>query len=1344
MGVNGLPVAQEHLYVCGPGMVLQKTDAGLAFGTASELSALPASANLLYSMSETTHHPLAVVLLSGRVAVGDHALAAVKAAGGLVLETKQAEAAGTVSAQDGIDATTPDAVVPVESIADELAHFASTAAGHASDTLKAIIDLVSTRSSHDFRLYKTGTLHRRIEQQMLLSKFDRVDAAGYLALLRENDAECDRLAEAMLINVTSFFRDPKVFQLLGGTVIPDLVRAHDPEVPLRAWCVGCSTGEEAYSLAILFLEAIAADGRPIRLQMFASDIGTDAVATARNGRYPETIRNVVSAAHLQRYFSHDDQGYQANALLRNAIVFTVHDILADPPFPQMDLVSCRNVLIYFTPAAQAHVISLCRFALRKHGLLLLGSAETIDESAIGFETVAKAERLYRKGGEARHDLPGLGAEPPSLRARATPMAFPMFRPRETAIAELARRLVLDTHAPAAILIDRAGKCLYSLGPTARYLHVARGYPTTDLLDMARPALRARLRSAIDQVLNGKPRVLITDNRVDETTFSIDVKAAKHEGEMLLLVAFVEDSSSEREAARRKRVAGPQTADVEEELAAAQQELQLALEALDASRERQNEIDEDALAVTQEYKITNDELLTSKEELQSLNEELTVLNAQLHDALERQRSTSDDLQNVLYSTDVATLCLDTELRIRFFTPAVRAIFTIINSDVGRPLDDLRPLAGDEHLAADCKAVLGGSPPLECDLELSGGRWSHRRVLPYHTHDKQIDGVVITFADITERRQAKRILLVGKQQAEAASIAKSRFLAAASHDLRQPLQSLILLQALLTETVQEAAAASLIERFGQTLDAMTSMLNVLLDINQIEAGVVQTEEIDFPVDAIFARLRDEFAPLAEAQRLSLRIPPCSLRVHSDPRLLEQMIRNLLANALKYTRSGGVLLGCRRDRGRIRIEMWDTGIGIAEADLRTIFDEFRQVDNAARELSKGLGLGLSIVHRLGVLLGHDVGARSRLGKGSVFSIKVPAAMSDIASGQVVPLERVTANITRQSRIIVIEDDPDVRDLLELLLKGAGHIVQKADSGEGALALITNGAIRPDLVLADYNLPGSLDGLAALAEIRRSVGQWIPGIILTGAISREAQKTIAEEDCAHLTKPVKPAELMNAISELVGGGTEAKSANGVDDVVVYVIDGQAQVRASIRDVLSTEGLRVDCYPDAETFLAAHRRGGEGCLLTNATLPGMSGMDLLVRLREMQDPLPTIMMTASSDVNLAVAAMKAGACDFIEKPVSRSRLLGSIGRALAQSHEYGVAHAHQDVAARQVADLTPRQLEVMERVLAGQPSKVIAADLGISQRTVEHHRAAIMRIMNAKSIPELARAVLAADRRTL
>jgi two-component system CheB/CheR fusion protein len=764
----------------------------------------------------------------------------------------------------------------------------------------------------------------------------------------------------------------------------------------------------------------------------------------------------------------------------------------------------------------------------------------------------------------------------------------------------------------------------------------------------------------------------------------------------------------------------------------------------------NPIDKVPLSVREEFDSTDEALRQSKEELQALNADLSTLNAQLQETLDRQRTMSNDLQNVLYSTEVAILFLDAGLNIRFFTPATRAVFNILPGDIGRPLADLRSLAADAALTEDARAVLKHSTPVEQEVEAQNGVYFSRRILPYHAHDDAMDGVVITFTDITDRKHAAKALEEAKLDADLANVAKSRFLAAASHDLRQPLQSLAFLQGLLAKAVQGDREKELVKRLEQTLGAMSSMLNTLLDINQIEAGVVRPEVVSFPISDLLQRLRDEFTYHAQAGGLDLRVVGSSASVRSDPRLLELMMRNLISNAIKYTPKGCILVGCRRRNGLLSIEIWDTGIGIAEADQQAIFSEYHQVGNAARERSRGMGLGLSIVQRLGGLLGHRVLVRSRPGKGSVFAIEVPVPKAHGGSKPLVQMaggmdREPDAEIRRKGKVLVIEDDPEVRDLLVLLLRGEGHRVAIATEAAGALDFIARGGLRPDVILTDYNLPGGMSGLEAVAKIRDRLHHQLPAIVLTGDISTETLRQAAAQDCIQLNKPVKLPDLAQLIQTLLPPArlrgappTSEFAANG-SKPIIFVIDDNPQVCEGLCAVLQEDGRVAQGYATAEAFLAAYDPSREGCLLVDAYLPGMSGLELLERLQAEGRQIPAIMITANSDVTIAVHAMKAGALDFLEKPVAMEDLLASVDMALDQSHDATKLHAWRADAAHLVAGLTHRQHEVMDMVLAGHPSKNIAADLGISQRTVETHRASIMKKTGSKSLPALARMALAA-----
>ena len=1485
---DGMPIEPEHVYLIPPGFYLSIRAGALRLSQPRERhgARLPFDF-FLRSLADELGERAICVILSGTGGDGSLGLKAVKEKGGLVIAQEPSEAEYDGMPRSAIMTGVVDLVLPVAEIPEAVATYGRRKelmpTDHPPDWLAEIVNLVRTKTSHDFALYKPGTLSRRIERRMALAGVD--DSGRYLDMLRENPAELELLAKDLLINVTGFFRDPKAFELLAEKVIPDLVRRHPADRPLRIWVAGCSTGEETYSLAMLFTEEITAAKRNIKLQVFASDVDEDAVALAREGRYPESIAADVSPQRLARFFTQEEHGHRVVPELRAVVVFTVQDVLSDPPFSRLDLISCRNLLIYLRPEAQQKVLLLFHFALSEGGILLLGSSETVGSLDGRFEPIAKTQRIYRQIGRSRHgeiDVPiGSGGG-----ARAIwPAAPHPAAARSISARDLTHRLLIETYAPASVLVNRKYECLYYSGPTDRYLQVAAGEPSRDLLAMAREGLRTKLRSAVQQASRDHANATATGA---ETSYGgsalavrIEVHPVQRDGEELLLVSFFDEPARElgRDRAVEPAAEVSRVAELERELEATRKELESAIHDLEIGNEEQKAINQEAMSANEEFQSTNEELTTSREELQSLNEELTALNSQLQETLERQRSTSNDLHNILDSSGVATLFLDSELNIRFFTPAAKSLFRVIASDIGRPLADLTPRVADRDLLADASAVLTSLAPLGREIEADGGAWYVRRILPYRTQDNRIDGVVITFADISEMKAAEReiraahaysdnvidtirqplvvldeelrivsanrafystfvldpgaaigqplhavvapadtsglrnfleraqvdqfpvadyeaeielpatgarqfllnarkilepdrrpktllavdditeskhateALVAARQLAEQANLGKSRFLAAASHDLRQPLQTISLLHEILAKKVEGEDTLRLVGRLDETVSAMSSMLDTLLDINQLEAGIVRREMVDFPINSVLDHLRAQFAFHAAAHGLGWRVVPSSLSVRSDRRLLEQMIRNLLSNAVKYTSEGRILLGCRRRGEMLRVEVWDTGIGIPEEQLQEIFEEFRQLDNPARERSKGLGLGLAIVERLADLLGHTVDVRSRPGKGSVFAVEVPL-------GHGVPHWRphqfsheATKPRHQGGTILVVEDDPSVREMLALVLDGEGFRTTTVEDGPRALELAVRGAVRPDLVVADYNLPNGLNGLRVVAGLREAFDHEVPAIILTGDISTDTLREIAEGGHLHLNKPVKARDLITLIrrclaepdplarasirqpsepSEVVGDGAQPPT--------IFVVDDDSAVREALRDLLLGDGLTVEIYASSEAFLDAYRPGGDGCLLVDARMPGMGGLALLQRLKSEGTRLPAIMITGQGDVPMAVEAMRAGAADFIEKPIRRDELFASIEHALEQLRDSTKLTVRREAAAAHLAGLTARQRQIMELVLAGHPSKNIAADLGISQRTVENHRAAVMKKTGSHSLSALIRLALAAD----
>lgn len=803
---EGVAVERNHIYVIPAGVYLAVADGALHLSEPAEAHGARMPIDfLLASMADDLGKGAVGIILSGTGTDGTEGLAALRKAGGFVIVQEPAEAEFDGMPQSAVASGVADAVLPVAKMPAALVAFvkglrpAPSRVPTATEepALPQIIQLLRANTAHDFTLYKMGTLQRRIERRMAIASPPLTDMGEYLAVLKEDADELAVLATDLLINVTAFFRDTKVFDLLEKTIIPDIVKAHEDGQPLRIWIAGCSTGEETYSLAILFVEAIAAAKRQIKLSVFASDVDPDAVATAREGHYPDSITDAVSPARLKRFFVKAETGYTVSPDLRGDVVFTIQDLLADPPFSKLDFVSCRNVLIYLGAEAQAKVIALFHFALKKDGILLLGTSETVGHADAMFVSVAKSERVYRQVGKSRPS-PLVFATSAGDTLRVPPRVDQGTEgTRHSAFADLCRRLVLDNLAPAAVLINRRHECLYSVGPTERYLRVPQGYPTHDVLAMATPGLRARIREAVEQVNEKAPHIRTMGGHAKRdglsVAFDIDVRLVMHNQEELLLIGFIDAQAAPAKSdAPSKSEDNARVAELEQDLATARTDLTVAIRDLESAHDDHRAVNEEALSINEEYQSANEELLTSKEELQSLNEELTALNGQLQETLERQRTTSNDLQNVLYSTEVATLFLDAELKIRFFTPATKGLFNLIPGDVGRPLSDLNALSVDPTLADDARGVLHNSHASDCEVAGLGGVWYLRRILPYRTNSDGVEGVVITFTDITERKNARKALELAKREADIANLAKSRFLAAASHDLRQPLQSLALLQ------------------------------------------------------------------------------------------------------------------------------------------------------------------------------------------------------------------------------------------------------------------------------------------------------------------------------------------------------------------------------------------------------------------------------------------------------------------------------------------------------------------------------------------------------------------------
>ncbi|MEI6196923.1 MAG: CheR family methyltransferase, partial [Verrucomicrobiota bacterium] len=717
------------------------------------------------------------VILSGMGSDGTMGLKAIKEKGGVTLVQEPASAKFDSMPRSAINAGLADIVAPVEDlpvkIIDYLRHplvITKTMfplEEKDQSALEKVLILLRSRTGQDFSLYKKNTIYRRIERRMGIHQIVRI--ASYVRYLQENPQEIEFLFKELLIGVTSFFRDPEAWEQLRGEAFPQLLAGRPAGGVLRAWSAGCSTGEEAYSLAIAFKEALeqVKPAENFSLQIFATDLDRDAIDKARQGIYPENICADVSAEQLRRFFKREDRGYRVTNEIREMVIFAPQSLIMDPPFTKLDILSCRNLLIYLTPEVQKKLMPLFHYSLAPGGILLLGSAETVGTFTDLFTPVDNKLRIFRRTESV------LRTEPISFPSSfsAGPANGAEERPAPKPAASLqsqADQLVLQHYAPPTVLVNDKGDIFYISGHTGKYLEPAAGKANWNLFVMARESLRYELSSAFQKALRQKEKVKLTGLNLGADgggqCVNVTLQRLDEPGSLqgLVMIVFT-DVPAPVAAKTAGRLAKPQVrstrmAELEQEL------LQVRDEARSTHEEMQTS-QEEFRSANEELQSTNEELTTSKEEMQSLNEELQTVNAELQAKVYELSRASNYMKNLLDSTDIATLFLDKDLNVRRFTPRATNIIKLIPGDAGRPITDLSTDLRYPELADDTREVLQKLAPVEKSVATRDGRWFTVRIMPYRTMDDRIDGVVITFANITVAKT-----LEAKLRGESASLEK----------------------------------------------------------------------------------------------------------------------------------------------------------------------------------------------------------------------------------------------------------------------------------------------------------------------------------------------------------------------------------------------------------------------------------------------------------------------------------------------------------------------------------------------------------------------------------------------
>lgn len=703
------------------------------------------------------------VIFSGTGSDGSAGVKAIKKAGGLVLVQNVEDAQHGGMPQSALSTHAVDYCSSVEDLAQMLREALSHGTLHAlssdaeaDDDILKIIDLIKARRHTDFAFYKRGTLARRISRRAALAQLPSLRA--YRELLEGDDAELARLADDLLIGTTRFFRDPEAFEFLAKHVIADICR-RDTATPVRIWVSGTATGEEAYSIAMLVSEQLAAANRANRpVQIFATDMDIEALEQAREGRYPLSIAEDVSAERLEKFFTRERNGYRVDQRLRDAVTFAVQNVITDPPFSRVNLIVCRNLLIYLLPDVQKRILNLFHFALNEDGYLFIGPAESVSGRSELFQPIEKRHRVYRRLNRPDARILDFAATPASGSLR-----YAHARALREPLRLQGQKMLEDHYMPPAVLVNQSLEVVEIYGDISPYLRLQPGRPTMEIVELALPALKPKLRSLLYQRRQlSEPEVSLTTTMADAESGSerpIRLSArlvgrGDPEDEAYLIVFRAQAHAASTLPALEDQIGNEQAARLlEEELRRTRDDLQSTIEQLETANEELKASNEEVMSMNEEFQSTNEELETSKEELQAANEELATVNSQLEEKLQELERRNNDINNLLESTHVGAIFLDRDFRVQLFTPAVTELVKLIASDVGRPFEDISQRFQDGALMADARNVLRTLHPREREIQGPEGRFFLRRILPYRTEDNRIDGVVLTFVDVTERKHAE---------------------------------------------------------------------------------------------------------------------------------------------------------------------------------------------------------------------------------------------------------------------------------------------------------------------------------------------------------------------------------------------------------------------------------------------------------------------------------------------------------------------------------------------------------------------------------------------------------------
>jgi two-component system, chemotaxis family, CheB/CheR fusion protein len=1012
-----IKVYPDHVYVIPPNQNLVMTDGHLTLTHMIDKEERRSPVDLFFrTLAESTENRSVSVILSGTGANGSMGIKRVKEHGGVALVQDPEEAEYKDMPRNAIATGMVDYVLPVGEIPSKIIsykeHVASVQLPEVAEetpktdeqALGDIFSQLRQQTGHDFSDYKRATMLRRIERRLGLRELQGL--TDYAHFLRDHPSEVQALLKDLLISVTNFFRDPESIQALKEKVISRIFSGKEPNDPIRVWVVGCATGEEVYSITMLLAEHAGKDGISPNIQVFATDLDQDAIRIAREGYYPGPEVADVSPERLRRFFSREGHGYRVRLELRETILFAAHNVIKDPPFSHLDLVSCRNLLIYLNRTAQARVLEILHFAINPSGHLFLGTSESIDGASDLFSVLDKDHHIFRSRPVTPRPLP---VPEVTFKPRTLPPPEKERTPEEKRALErlsygdLHQRL-LEEYGPPSVVVNEEYDILHLSDRAGRYMQVSGGDPSYNLLSLVRPELRLELRTALYQAVHDRKAIEVPGLKVSTPdgprAVDILVRPVLREEDVsrgFILVLFKEVDTPPGEPVEILSVREePMTRRLEEELLQSKAQLRATVEQYEVQQEELRASNEELQAMNEELRSAAEELETGKEELQSVNEELSTVNEELKSKIDELSQANNDFQNLMNSTDIGTIFLDRDLNVKLFTPRARQAFNLISSDAGRSLLDITNKVGYSDLVSDVELVLKKLQPQAREVLSRDGRCYMMNISPYRTYEDRIDGVVITFVDITERKLAAQNLetRVAERTSELAetNVSLRREIAERTQSERVRLQLLSQLVKA-QEDERRRIARDLHDQMGQQLTGLKLKLDLLKGglakdkklIAQVAEAQAIAQQIESDVDFLAWELRpaalddiglkdtlgDYIKGWSEHFEIAAGFHSAGLGKQRLPsevettlyRIAQEALNNIFKHA--QTKSVDIILE-RRDRDAVLI-IEDKGVGFdVEAQTR--------------------GLGLVGMRERAALAGGVLEVESAPNRGTTLYVRIP----------------------------------------------------------------------------------------------------------------------------------------------------------------------------------------------------------------------------------------------------------------------------------------------------------------------------------------------------------------------